>query len=141
MLMLYEDDVVDAVCAYLERNRYRIVSRCNSKQRGTDIEAQHLSSKSMLRVEAKGETSKESGSKRYGKPFNNGQVVSHVSRAFYAAAAMLDSSGGRVAMAFPDTPLHRRHVGRINGAIRSLGIAVFWVAADCGVTVETQRPL
>jgi hypothetical protein len=139
--MLYEDDVVEAVCGYLTRSGYRIVNRCTTKQRGTDIVAEHLSSKSILRVEAKGETSNDSASKRFGKPFDNAQVHSHVADAFHAAAAMLDSDGSRVAMAFPDTALHRRHVGRIGEAIRRLEVAVFWVGANRGVTVESARPL
>lgn len=140
--MLYEDDVVEAVCGYLEQSGYRIVNRCTTKQRGTDVIAEHLSSKSILRVEAKGETSNDSTSKRFGKPFDNAQVHSHVAGAFHAAAAMLDTDdGSRVAMAFPDSRLHRRHVGRIGEAIRRLEVAVFWVAADGGVTVESARPL
>jgi hypothetical protein len=93
----------------------------------------------MLHVEAKGETSKAPTSRRFGKPFNSNQVHSHVAGAFHAAAAMLDS--GRVAMAFPDTPPHRRQVERIGEAIRRLDMAVFWVRADGGVTVETARAL
>jgi len=140
-MMLYEDDVVEAVCEYLKQSGYRIVSHCTSKQRGIDIVAEHVSSNSLLRVEAKGETSKDSTRKRFGKPFDNAQVHSHVAGAFFAAAAMLDGTGARVALAFPDTPLHRRHVSRIGEAIRRLEIAVFWIDANRGITIESARPL
>jgi hypothetical protein len=139
--MLSEDDVVSSVCDYLKQNGYRVVSSCTTKQQGVDIIAEHLASKSTLRVEAKGETSNDPSSKRFGKPFDNAQVSSHVAGAFYAASAMLNSDRQKVAMAFPSTELHRRHVSRIAEAIRRLEIVVFWVKADRSVSVESTHPL
>ena len=139
--MLSEDDVVSAVCDYLKKNGYHVVSSCTTKQQGVDVVAENQSSKSMLRVEAKGETSNDPTSARFGKPFDNAQVHSHVAGAFHAAAAMLSDNGDRVAMAFPDTPLHRRYVERIGEAIRRLDLAVFWVGAGRDVSVESVRPL
>jgi hypothetical protein len=52
---------------------------------------------------------------------------------------MLD--GGRVGIALPDTPLHRRHVERIRAAMDKLEIAVLWVAPNGAVAVESSRPL
>jgi Holliday junction resolvase-like predicted endonuclease len=134
--MMTEDDVVEAVCRYLQRNQYRIVRRCTTNDHGEDIVAAH-SSGITLRIEAKGETSNDSTSKRFGRPFDNSQVETHVAKAFYTAAATLNSDRGRVGVAFPETRLHRKHVGRISAAVQKLGIAVFWVDAEGAVT---QRP-
>src|SRR5689334_9226295 len=134
--MLSEDDVVTAVCEHLKNTGYRVVSSCTTKQRGIDVVAEQLSSKSMFRIEAKGETSNDPNSRRFGKPFDSAQVESHVAGAFHAAAGMLNGQGDRAAMAFPDTLLHRRHVAQVAEAIRKLDLVVFWVAADRSVTVS-----
>jgi hypothetical protein len=42
---------------------------------------------------------------------------------------------GRVAVAFPDTRLHRK-LERLKMAMRKLKVGVFWVDADGAVTVE-----
>jgi Holliday junction resolvase-like predicted endonuclease len=97
--MLTEDDVVEAVCQHLQASGYRILSRCATTQRGEDIVAEHPSGVT-LRVEAKGETSSKSVTKRFGKPFDNAQANNHVAKAFYAAAEMLGAHGGRVALGF-----------------------------------------
>jgi Holliday junction resolvase-like predicted endonuclease len=114
--MLSENDVVEAVCRYLESEGYRIVSRCSTKQHGEDIVAEHAQSGVTLRVEAKGETCDLPSSKRYGKPFNSAQCRDHVANAFYTAGAMLTKypdDKNRFAMAFADTPLHRTYFSRI----------------------------
>ena len=71
--MLTEDDVVEAVCGFLAGNGYRIVTRCNTTQRGEDIVAVSDATGVTLRIEAKGETSNLSSSSRYGKAFSSAQ--------------------------------------------------------------------
>jgi hypothetical protein len=57
-----------------------------------------------------------------------------VAVAFCTAAELLGKHpGDRVAVAFPDTPLHREYLGRINEAAKTLGIGVFWAGADKSV--------
>jgi Holliday junction resolvase-like predicted endonuclease len=139
--MLNEGEVIDAVCQCLEQSGYRILTRCTVKQQGIDIVAEHVASKAVLRVEAKGETSTNQASKRFGHAFSSAQVRTHVAEAFYAAAAMLDPTGPRVAVALPETSIHRKQIEQIAGAMRALNVAVFWVAPDRTVTVESARPL
>jgi Holliday junction resolvase-like predicted endonuclease len=133
--VLTEDDVVEAVCQHLQASGYRIVSRCATTQRGEDIVAENAQGVT-LRVEAKGETSSKSITKRFGKPFDNAQANNHVAKAFYAAAEMLGAHGGRVALALPETRLHREHAGRIRKALQQLGVGVFWVKPDRTVTLD-----
>jgi hypothetical protein len=63
-----------------------------------------------------------------------------VAEAFRTAAATLEahtSPADRVGIAFPDTPQHRDHLGRIKTALQKLGIAIFWVDEQGVVSVES----
>jgi hypothetical protein len=136
--MLYEDDVVDSVCAYLKRRGLRITQKLRANQRGDDIVATADGGIRELHIEAKGETSSRRGGPRYGQEFNSAQVRDHVANAFFRAAQM--ATHGRLAgMALPKNTLHERYVGRIEHALDALGIIVFWVARDRRVTAT--RPL
>ena len=136
---LTEDEVVDAVCAYLERADWVVEQGLRTTERGTDIVARRPD-RTVLRVEAKGATSSKAGTARHGRSFSRGQVASHVARAFYTAAAALDrrDSADRAlsAVAFPETPHHRHFVNHVRGALDQLGIAVFWVDTPDRVRLE-----
>lgn len=138
--MLYEDDIVDAVCEHLKRQKCIIKQRLRSTERGDDIIAVHPSGWHLY-IEAKGEGSAREGSARHGNTFNSGQVLDVVSKAFYRAASMLQENRAgmqrRAGLAFPDTPEFRRRVSAIDKSIDRLGLFVFWVRADG--TVEEMR--
>jgi hypothetical protein len=131
--MLLEDDVVGAVAAYLTGQRWVIRQALRSSERGDDIIAERAGDR--LLVEAKGETSAQSASARYGKPFSASQVGSHVGRAVLRALRFV-SDGDRAGVAFPDERLHRHEVAKIQQALRLLDVVVFWVASDLTVTVD-----
>ena len=136
--MLYEDDVIDAVCAHLQQHNFTIRSKCYSTVRGDDIVAQGTGSIRDLYIEAKGETGKVINSGRHGLPFNNSQVLVHVANAFYRAAKM--ATGGRISgIALPANASHKKRIEEIANALDQLGIIVFWVAAD--KTVTTSKSL
>ena len=135
--MLYEDDVIDAVCDYLRQHGFTISGQCASTMRGDDIVAHGTGTIRDLHIEAKGETSKRTGSLRHGLPFDGSQVLDHVANAFYRAAKM--ATEGRVGgIALPANPAHQKRIADIAHAIDSLGIVVFFVAED--LTVSTFRP-
>lgn len=123
--MLTENEVVEAVCGYLSRS-WKIVSRCETNQRGHDIEARR--EEVTLRVEAKGGTSSKRGTRRHGKPFTANQVRDHVAKAILVALEVRQD-GHRAGIALPDDPLrrHRRVVERVAEVLRRLDIVVFWV--------------
>ena len=136
--MLYEDDIVDAVCAHLRRNKFTVIQKLSAKERGDDIIATGRGRISKLHIEAKGETSSRRGSGRYGSPFRGFQIQDHVANAFFRAAKM--AIDGRVGgMALPKNTAHEQCVATIQHAIDALGIIVFWVAPDRSVT--TSLPL
>ena len=140
--MLTEDDVVDAVCSYLERVGYKITRKCATTQRGDDIVAEKRSSPIALYIEAKGETSNRKTSKKYGKPFSRSQCRDHVANAFYRAARMLggkkSTKGVRVGVALPDNPMHRELIAKVQSALHQLRIGVFWVGINRQVTLTAK---
>lgn len=72
--MLYEDDVVSAVAAYLRSEGYTIRQALSAAQRGVDIVAVKNGSVPIeLHVEAKGAGSSKAGTGRYGQQFNSSE--------------------------------------------------------------------
>jgi Holliday junction resolvase-like predicted endonuclease len=123
---LTENDVVDAVCEFLEEQGSTIISRALTTERGPDIEAR-LPAGTSLFVEAKGATSARAGSARYGQMFESSAVRVHVAEAFYAAAATA-SDASRSALALPDNAFHRRYLEPVRSAMDGLDLGVFWVS-------------
>ncbi len=126
--MLYEDDVVDAVCGLLRQHGWAIESVAHAHERGDDIAAAKGGMR--LLVEAKGEGSSREGSRRYGQPFTGNQVGSHVGVAVVRALKWASLGGVRSAVAFPDNAHHRAQVDAITPALHEIGVGVFWVDAD-----------
>jgi hypothetical protein len=144
--VLYEDDVVDAVCRYLEHNDYVIRQSLTSMQRGHDIIADKRGDPtSTLYVEAKGEGSSKAATARYGSSFNSGQVFDHVAKAVLKAlrVASWDTTGpqSRAGIALPENAAHVQQVEMVGRALRNVEIAVFWVAQDKSVRVESPWPI
>ncbi|AEV97740.1 hypothetical protein A4D02_16145 [Niastella koreensis] len=128
--MLNENNIVSLLAEHLKRNGYKINQALLTHQQGIDIIAE--STKHMLYIEAKGETSSKEDSDRYGDPFNNSQIISHVSRAILASMKILhDKPAGsktKAGIALPDTPPHRDLVEKVFNPIKTLGIKVFFVS-------------
>ncbi len=139
VLMLTENEIIEAVAQFLIGKGYAIEHVSTTLQQGDDIIAYHSQTGIRLYIEAKGETSAQSASARYGKPFNRNQVLSHVSRAFYRAATMRQKDTPdewrRVAIALPANALHKEYIAAIQAALARLEIALFWVDSQQVVTV------
>jgi hypothetical protein len=132
--MLYEKQVVDGVCRFLKKNGFCITQCLATKAHGEDIKAMAPDGKTSITIEAKGATSSDPRSKRYGKAFNANQVRDHVANAVYSAAKHV-STQTLTGVAFPKNKAHIGYVGRIIPALKKLGIEVFWVEADKTVEV------
>jgi hypothetical protein len=132
--MLCEADVVDAVCAFLESKGCCMKERCYGRTRGEDIAATGPGDRKTS-IEAKGETSSNPNTRRYGLPFTSGQVWDHVSKAIYKAAIHF-SSGTLTGVAFPHNSAHVECVRKVLPALKQLSIEVFWVDAGKNVSVE-----
>jgi hypothetical protein len=136
VLVLNENDIVDAVCCYLSGADYAILQRCTTKEHGIDVIAKDIATGKRLLLEAKGGTSTREGSARFNLPFTRNQVFDRVSKCLYTTFRMLVNAhdqNAEVAMAFPDTPLFREHVEAIAPITTKLGLRIFMVAEDHSV--------
>ena len=125
--MLNENDVIEAVCAYLPSQDYRVVGKKKTTQQGTDIVAMNHSG-ARLFVEAKGETSSKRKSARYGKPFNASQLFDHTAKALYTTTKLRClHPQDHVALAFPAHAPIRTLTLPIMPALALLRIDVLWV--------------
>ena len=128
--MLTENDIIDVLKSHLEKSGYKIIQSHRTNEKGIDLIVENESE--VLYIEAKGETSSKSYTSRYGKPFNNNQIKSHVSRAILASMQVLTTEHSKkktkTAIALPDTIGHRKLVNSIMEGLNKLGIKVFWVS-------------
>jgi hypothetical protein len=133
--MLYELDVIDAVCDDLEKRGYTIVSRKNEiRHSGSDIKAKKADKNLNERyfIETVGGTSSNPSSSRYGQPFDNSQSKVHVSEQLYACVKILsgpkiEGFSYRVGMAFEDNEYYRRYIEEIKNTLKKLEIDVILV--------------
>jgi hypothetical protein len=141
--VIYEEDVIAAVAAYLTQNGYALVGKPRSvTEPGVDIVARRSGEPGwLLHVEAKGEGSSKQHTARYGDPFDPGQVTSCVSRPCFAALQVVSAGKARAAIAVPRTPLFESKVGSVLGVLGQVAIAVFWVDARGNVTVDSTWPI
>jgi Holliday junction resolvase-like predicted endonuclease len=143
MNMLTENQVVDAVCEFLLSQGWQIDSKAQTTQKGHDIVARK--DRTILIIEAKGETSDRKGSARHGKPFDSAQCRDHVANALFSAAEAFQISlplnKRLLGIALPKTKMHQKLIDQIKVALDVLEIAVFWVGQDKKVTIVSKNPL
>lgn len=125
-VMLTENDVIEAVCAFLTEHGWATVSTANTRQRGDDIIAEK--NKHRLLIEAKGGTSSKEQTARFGVSFNLGQVRTHVAVAVLRSLRVVSLGRDIAALAFPDNDHHRAEVDLVRPAlVERLGVVLFWV--------------
>jgi Holliday junction resolvase-like predicted endonuclease len=129
-MMLTENDITERLAAYLTGQGYVIRQQLTTIQKGVDLIAKSPEGV-LLYVEVKGETSGSAGSARFGKPFNNNQIWSHVSVALMKTVCLLNQQGHehiRFAMAFPAN--HENLLQKIRRSLTLLHIDVYLVSPD-----------
>lgn len=134
MNMIYEDDVVDSVMNYLKKDGYTIISFCHARQHGDDIVAKKENK--YLYVEAKGETSSEPDSNRYGKKFDSSQMRDHVAKAIYKALEIKNQHpNDDISIVFPDNERYKKLLSNIMLSLKKLGIQIFIVDSGGNVNI------
>ena len=134
--MLNENDIIAAVCSYLEESGYEVTQRLKTSEKGTDIICRRNGTDETIRIEAKGGTSSRPGSARYGKAYTQSQVFDLVAKGFFAACRLLSQSSAtsqHVALAVPDESLFRTYLESIKPALVRLGISTLLVAENRSV--------
>ena len=130
--MLNQQGVIDAVAAHLERDGFIV----EAGQRQSPNIVGRKKGGSVL-VEARGQTSAEPTSSRFGEPFKRSQIVEHVAQKLYSALKLSEKkvSGDEIALAFPDDPDHQECLDAISNTLRKLGIRIYWVDEEGHVRI------
>lgn len=137
--MLLEDDVVNAVMAFIVARGWTIQSTAHANELGDDIDA--LKDGQRLLVEAKGAGSSKATTKRYGQLFTGNQVGSHIGVAVVRALRWVSSGIAYPALALPDNRHHRDRVNAIAPALAQVRIGIFWVSDNHEVTLQAPWDL
>lgn len=123
---LFESDVLDAVENTLRREGFERESRVDSTPaKGVDLVVRKGTT--VLRIEAKGQTSERRGSKRYETGFDSAQLRDHFGQALLRAARGY-SDKQRWAIALPGDDVDRRLVEGCRAALTRLNVSVFLVS-------------
>lgn len=128
--MLTENDVINYLANHLETDHgYFIQKKATTSQKGIDIIA--IKNGKKLCIEAKGETSSKIQTKRFGKPFTNSQVSTHISMAIlYIMLEINKDADNDYAIALPDNLDHRNMICRLLTSLKQLNIKVYFVDID-----------
>jgi hypothetical protein len=134
-ILITENQIVESVVLHLKNHDWRIVQALNTQQQGFDIIAQKSQHK--LYVEAKGGTSADSRTNRFGKTFTDNQAKDHIAKAICKISEAITEDPTRiVAIAIPLEEYHWRYIEKIKHLLHLSKIKVFWV--DKGLLVTEQ---
>lgn len=143
-LMIDENKMVDIISLYLDEQGFDIIGKCNTKQKGTDIEAQKQNIKLLLEV--KGETSSMDSSKK-GTPFKSSQILTRVGKAVVKVMELRDeykvnnnTHDTIVGIALPSNKEYNKRISRIKSSLDELKIIVIWYDGEI-VEVEGCKEL
>jgi hypothetical protein len=139
--LLYEDDIKKAVAKLLIEKGYGKPKIAGIREHGPDIVAPTPDGLRELWVEAKGETSSNIRSRRYGKPFDSKQKPDHLGKAVLKSLQWM-SSGPDVLSGFA-LPADEEDVALIDSiapALKWIRIAVFLVHKDGRVDIPFGIP-
>lgn len=134
-MILTEQGVVDAVQVWMRNNGFVDVEAVVVGRRGYDIQGVLASTGEHWLIEAK-------GGSHSGKD-GSAAAWTGVGAAFLMTAGWRfepDLAGKRFAIAVPNSFWFNRHVGRVEEALRVLGISVFSVTSLGEVALVENRP-
>ena len=129
-----ENDIVQAVSKYLNQQGFK-VKYATTKQTGIDIYA--IKSNEEWIIEAKGETSSDKSSKRYGKIMTKSQHYSQISTCIFKIMQESKKNSSnkktKLGIAFPKNKIFVELINSIYPSLKKLKIEVFWVNKDSTV--------
>lgn len=128
-MKLIEDEVVNYLVAYLQRNGWTINDFKLGFDRGPDIDA--TKNKRRLLVEVKGARASDSAHNKVRSVFDGGQIKSHFGRALVKALSLKhEFPDADIAIAHPDDPDIKRHIGHLVPFLKPIGVKHFWVTEN-----------
>ncbi|WBW95259.1 hypothetical protein [Oceanirhabdus sp. W0125-5] len=135
-----ENEVINAVVSKLKSFHFKVLSTCNTKERGIDIISEKDNYK--LLIEAKGGTSSKENTKKYGVPFDRNQAKTHISVAILKTMELItkykDQPEYIFGIALPYEKNHLEFIERVKYTLNELGIVIFWVKRE-EVTIENSN--
>jgi len=141
MSLLRKMEVIEAVRNYLETKGFKINRVVkDTTEHGTDIVATSPRQKMIIKIEAKGQTSSNRSSKRFGKEFDKKQKEDHLGRALLKCLGYLDG-GFAAGMALSGDDYNKSLVDGIKKSLRMLGLVVLLVSKNNGVSTIGNLPL
>jgi hypothetical protein len=128
-IKMTEDDVVLALKAWLERDKWTVMKYCTGMQRGIDIDA--TNGKRRLLIEAKGAKGNSKVKHTTRSKFDQGQIRVNLGVAIVKCLEMKrDNPDAEVAIAQPDDEDIRRCIKTLVPRLAELGIKHYWVTPN-----------
>ena len=133
--MLFELEIIDAICQDLNQKGYITVSRKKEiRYEGIDIIAKkdEPGEKQFYYIEVVGGTSSDPTSNRFGKPFDSTQCKIHVAEQLFACMKLMsmpkiEGASYRIAMAFEDNKHYRKFIDEIKSSLEKVNIEVLLI--------------
>ena len=136
MPMLDENQLIEVLCTYLEKEGYIIEQKLNTNQQGIDIIASSKAKREKLYIEAKGGTSSRMGSPRHGKQYTSSQIFDRVAKGVYTSIKTVSDLGKNEVscLAVPDDSRFIQHLVPIRKQLQKLHIKTFLVSSKGVIT-------
>jgi len=127
--LLNENEVVAHACCALRRARWSIIQAATTRDHGVDIIAERHGTR--LYVEAKGVTSANQSSNRFGAVQTSSQIFIQVAAALLKTAELRSMyPDAQVGIAAPEHGAMRRRLGGITSVLLGARIGVLWVDVE-----------
>lgn len=130
-----ENEVIKHLIVHLTSNGWSIESYVEAGRQGIDVVAKDSVGKKWY-IEAKGGTSSDPSSNRYGKPYTRSQVFDVTSKGLMQCFHHLAThSDVRVGFVYPDGRHFRDYIDPIKPMLNKIGLSLFCVNEDVSVEV------
>lgn len=130
---ILEDQIIDILMQWLEKDGWTIQSHCKGRTRGIDIFA--VKGKKVFIIEAKGAKGNPEHSSTKKDKFNSSQINTHLGMAIIKVLKERSNyPGSQVAIAHPDDEYIKKVVSPIIPDLKKAGIRFLWVNLNGAVS-------
>jgi hypothetical protein len=130
--MLTENDILKILAKHLENQGFEIIQLLHTGQKGVDLIAQKETE--TMYIEAKGETSADYRTNRFGKSFSTSQIKDHIAKAILASLKIASEKPSgiqtKTAIAVPNNLGHKKVIDQILPILNQIDLKVYLVDLD-----------
>jgi len=135
MVELTENEVIDNLCYWLDKNGWEILEKSKGHSRGIDIKASR--NEQILIIEAKGSKGNPKSPVTTRPRFDSGQIKDHFGKAIVKVLEQKHSNPKAIiGIAQPNDEYLIKHIHDAAEEIRKMGIKLYWVESKDNVIVE-----